>query len=167
MKPREARRKVVVGARMRLDGRWADVRILDASSHGFLVSTADAPPRGTCIELARGPAHYVARVMWQGNGRFGVQTRDRVCVDALLAPPTAATGNGAFDPSKGERRARDRTREELDQRALRNAWLGKTVEYASVAGAGAMAAMLIVSLFGSAFAAPMARISAALETPRP
>lgn len=167
MKPREPRRKLVVGARMRLDGRWADVRILDASSRGFLIATVDTPNRGTYIELARGPARYVARVMWQGNGRCGVQTQDRVCVGALLKPPECAANDGVADAAKVDRRGAERSRDALDQQAARSVWIGKSVEYAGVVGMGAVAAMLLYAMLGSMFAAPLSRISSALEDSRP
>ena len=158
---------MVVGARMRHDGRWADVCILDASSRGFLISTSNAPPRGTYIEITRGESRYVARVMWQGSDRCGVQTRDRVCVEALLTPREGSASDATFDSSKADRRAVARVRETLDRNAERSVWLGQTIEYASIAGIGAMAAILIVTMLTDAFSTPLARVSAALETARP
>lgn len=168
MKPRESRRKLVVGARVRHDGRWADVRILDASSRGFLVSMSNVPPRGTYIELARGPLRYVARVMWQGRDRCGVQTQDRVCVDSLLKPPERAANAAATpDAVANDRRSAERVRDSLDQQGARSIWLGKSIEYLSIVGAGAMAAIFLVTLLTDAFTAPLATVSAALASPHP
>lgn len=112
---------------------------------------------------------YVARVMWQGRDRCGVQTQDRVCVDALLKPPERAANADAdaADPVANNRRSAERSRDSLDQQAARSARFGKSIEYASIAGAGAMAAIFLATLLTDAFSAPLASVAAALESPRP
>lgn len=84
MKPREPRQKVMVPARMRSDDGYADICIRDISSRGMMVQGGSSPERGTYIEILRPACNVTARVVWAKDGRFGVQTQDRISLDAFL-----------------------------------------------------------------------------------
>ena len=55
VKPREERQKVMIKARMRSGASWHDVCVLNVSLHGVGIQTAEAPARGTYVEIRRGP----------------------------------------------------------------------------------------------------------------
>jgi len=121
---------------MRIDGYWADVQILDASSRGFLIHAAHSPPRGSYIELYRGRRRYVARVVWQTNQRCGVRTQDALSVDDLIKPPETQTASIASNEPAVERRERRRVSESIKQRGQSSRHIGRMVEYASIVGLG-------------------------------
>src|SRR5690349_16447421 len=122
MKQREPRRNVLIRARMRNGPSWADVNIRNISSRGLMVQAASSPPRGSYVELRRGRHAIVARVAWSNGRRFGVQTQDRLDVDAIVAEPDQSSSDfrkaKAADPAF-ERRATPRapTRAEIERRA--------------------------------------------------
>jgi len=164
LKAREPRRKVLVGARMRTDGHWADVQILDASSRGFLIQSPRSPARGTYIELCRGQRRYVARVVWQTNQRCGVRTQDALSIDDLLKPPETQRRGVAPDDPAVEWRERHRVFESIKRRAQSSRQVGKIVEFASIAGLGLVAAVLIFGGLGDLFGKPLTRVSEALTS---
>ena len=164
MKIREPRRKVLVGARMRIDGHWTDVQILDASSRGFLIHASHSPPRGSFIELHRGRRHYVARVVWQANQLCGVRTQDALSVDDLMNPPENQTASITSNESAVEQRERRRVSESIKQRGQSSRHLGRMVEYVSIVGLGGAAAVLIFGGLSDLFGKPLARVSEALSS---
>ena len=85
MKHREQRNKVLAKARMQCGARWQDVAILNYSAHGLGLTCEDPPPRGTFIEVRRGPFVIIARVAWTKGHRFGVRTQDPVASVAILS----------------------------------------------------------------------------------
>jgi hypothetical protein len=84
---REHRKRVRIRAEMRVDAKRMDVVICNVSSRGLLLSAEYTPQRGTYIELSRAGVVTVARVMWANDGRFGVQTRDKLDVSAMNHAP--------------------------------------------------------------------------------
>lgn len=50
----------------------------------MLVQSANAPPRGSYVEILRPGCSVTARVIWSKDRRFGIQSRDRINIDALL-----------------------------------------------------------------------------------
>ena len=168
MKPREPRRKIVVSARMRMGARWSDVRILDASSRGFMIHLTAAPPRGTYVELWRGRQRHVARVVWQAANRCGLQTQDKVSVDELVKPPEEQkapddAASAEANAQATERRSRERSLEQVAQSHVASKALSRTIEYGSMLALGALGAFLLFGMFQQAVNAPMARVSAALS----
>ena len=87
MRQREPRRKVLIKARMRLNGAWGDVRIQNISSRGLLIQAPHAPEHGTYLEIYRVRYVIVARVAWADGRNFGVQTQDRLDVDGIISEP--------------------------------------------------------------------------------
>ena len=162
MKPREPRRKIVVPARIRQAGRWADVRILDASSRGFMIHLPNAPPRGTYVELHRGRRSYVARVVWQSAQRCGLQTQDRVIVDDLVKPPEAVTDPRQDEAPTIERRSAGRARDRIELKAERSRTSGRAGQFAAFICGAVVAASLLYGMVGQALSRPLAQVSTAL-----
>jgi hypothetical protein len=104
MTPREPRRSVLIRARMRIDGVRVDVCILNISSRGLLLQSSAAPSRATYIEIFCGSLTIVGRVVWSKNRRFGIQTQDRLNVDAVVEqsarPPSARDLASVARPSE-------------------------------------------------------------------
>lgn len=148
---------------MRQDGRWADVRILDASSRGFMIHLSDAPPRGTYLELHRGRRSYVARVIWRTAQRCGLQTQDRVIVDDLLKPPEPVTDPQQDEAPTIERRTAGRSRDVIEQKAERSRTLGRAGQFAAFIGGAVVAASLLYGMVGQALSWPLAQVSVVLE----
>lgn len=114
MKPREARRKVMIKARMRAGAAWSDALILNLSSRGMLVRADQSLSRGSYLEIRRGPHVIVARVIWARSGRLGVQTQDPLPAEDLIsdsssaAAPARAANTGFQDRRAAPRRAEAR-----------------------------------------------------------
>lgn len=162
MRNRAPRRKVFVQARIRHGAHWDDVRVLDVSSGGFLLQVKKVPPRGTYIELCRGRANFVARVVWTGQEHFGVSTRDEVPVSNFVeAGATAQQPEGPRTECE-ERPHRTGRREATLQLLERNRWRARTIEYASLIGGGAFVALLLIGLLQDALMRPLSMIANAL-----
>ena len=82
---REDRQKVLIRAQMCAGGPQMDVCIRDVSSRGLLVQASEPPPRGAYVELVYGSAEVVGRVIWCKDRRFGIQSRERINVPALIS----------------------------------------------------------------------------------
>jgi Flp pilus assembly pilin Flp len=161
MKPREERRNVLIQARMRIDGKWVDVRIHNISSRGLLVQSTASPPRGTYVEIFKARHTIVARVVWSKNQRFGIHTRERLDVGALMgevAPPKA-------DPApSSERRSDPRrlTAAQVTQRLERSQRISSAVEFGAIVACGVIAAMITVSAVYETLSAPFEKVSGSL-----
>jgi hypothetical protein len=151
---REARRKVLIRAKMRADGLPMDVCIRDVSARGILVQAVNPPPRGTYVEIDVGGYEIVARVIWRKDRRFGLESRERINVRALA-------GGGSPEPAR-PRAARPPARASaVRQDAGRH--LAGTMEFAVIA---AFALALVAALGATAFetlSRPFENVSTTLE----
>lgn len=156
-RPRELRRRVVLPARLRSGARWSDACILNISSRGLMVQSGRAGPEGTEVELRRGDHVIVARVVWRDGARAGLATDDRLPVEEIMSVgQSSALQLVAFNGTIVERRRLPR--QKTDDARLR----GRAFEFV---GVGAIAVVLSFGIWGmaqQAFAAPLARIEAAL-----
>ena len=164
MKPREPRRSVVIQARMRLDGVWSDVCIRNISSRGMLLQAAAAPPRGTYVEIFRGRHSVVAQVRWCKDRRFGIHTRERMDVDAIINEPRGEPRRKA--DSGTERRSASRlpdtltsTAATLAARADRSRRLSATFQFCTMVGFSLVAAVMILTIVGEIVSRPFAIIA--------
>lgn len=82
---KEPRVKVLVRIQIRGAGALKDACIRDVSTCGLLLQADEAPARGTIIELVGPFPPVVARVVWTGERRFGVQAQGRIKVSDFLA----------------------------------------------------------------------------------
>ena len=83
------RRKVLLRGRMRgaQGASFTAICVRDVSPRGMLLQTNAPPPRGMVIEVYVAHQLIIARVIWAGDRRFGVMTRDRVDIASLLGEP--------------------------------------------------------------------------------
>lgn len=155
---REWRRRVAIPARVRIGPRWDDACILNLSTRGMMISTANPPAMGGEIEVCRADQVIRARVVWHSGARVGLRAEDMIAVDDILSGSAGdglhLTAPGAW--SGGERRHRPRSH---DDNRLR----GSAIEAAGVA-------LIVLSFVGAvfvlahqAFARPMAAVSTTLR----
>jgi hypothetical protein len=166
MKPREARRKVVIPARMRDGGAWVDVCIRDISSRGMLVQAASPPPRGTYIEIYKARHRIVARVVWRKERRFGVHTQDKLDIGAIIedaALAVAAPAAGSAPPPERRADPGRLTAAKLAERAERNRRLSAMFEFGCVVACGLAAAAITVSAVKQTLSRPLQSISEQLQ----
>jgi hypothetical protein len=160
VKPREPRQKVLIDARLRHDCGWSDARIVNLSSRGMLVRVAQAPARGSYVEIYRGPHRIVARVVWAQQDQFGAQAQDPITVDAI------ATGKEAEPPVlaniSSDRRFRRRaeTAAEKHERSRRRS---RRMEFLAVTAIGCAAAFLAFDTIDEMLSKPLKAVAAALR----
>ena len=167
MKPREPRRKVLIQARMRIEGVWADICIRDISSRGLLIQAAAAPERGSYIEIFRGPHVLVGRVVWKKDRRFGVQTQDRMDIEALVQQPLLSSPDRRVASTRqqlSDRRSCPAQSEAagIERRIERSRRASAALQFGVLITCGVFAAMTAVSLVGKALSAPLESVSSHL-----
>lgn len=135
--------------------------MLDISSRGFLLQANQPPGPGMYIELCRGRASVVARVVWARNQRFGVRTRERVAIEAFMGSFDcgAATRIAAPDASAALPERRHRTRDEAHERSRQ---LGRMMEQGAVLAAGLAGVALLAIFVTEALGRPLAVVVTAL-----
>jgi PilZ domain-containing protein len=152
-KPRELRRRVVVPARLRHGAAWTDACILNVSTRGLMIHTGRQISTGTQVEVRRGDHVIIARVVWRDGGRAGLFAEDRVPVEEIMTLGQSPTLQLTAGPAERRRNPRPQERSRLQGRAM---------EFAAVVAIGAFLAVAGLSMVQSAFARPLAMVSAAL-----
>lgn len=117
-----------------------------------MIHTNQQVSPGTSVEIRRGDHVIIARVVWRGGGRAGLQAEERVPVEEIMTVGQSTALQLTADG--GDRR---RYPHPEDRRAQ-----GRMVEFA---GAGVVALSLAVaalSMVEQAFARPIAMVTAAL-----
>jgi hypothetical protein len=148
---------VVLPARMRIGARWSDACILNISSHGLMIRTANRITDDSVVELRRGEHVIFARVVWRDGPKAGLQTDERVPVEEIITlDPSTSLQVTAADALLIERRNQPRRicqDSRLRARAIESIGV---VAIAAMVGAGAFG---MVEL---AFARPLAMVRMAL-----
>lgn len=132
MKPREPRSTVILATRLRHGDAWCDACILNVSSRGLLLHASAPPERGVFVEVRRGAHVVVGRVIWSKDGRFGLQTQDRLSVTTLVKGQRPGSPGGAAVFEQKDRRRRPRSK--TDSNASRQ--FGRLMEFLFVVGLG-------------------------------
>jgi hypothetical protein len=151
----------MIRARMRSNAAWHDVCILNLSTHGLGIQSADPPERGAYVEICRGRQTVIARVAWSKGHRAGLRSQDPIFIRALIndqAPPAPPAPNGAFV----ERRVTPRPSSTAHDNSRIRA---RVIEFASFSAIAAALAFIAVSALSSALSQPMAAVRQALDTP--
>jgi hypothetical protein len=159
MKSREPRKKVVIQARLRAGARWSDACILNLSSRGMLVRSAAAPPRGSYLEIRRGPHVIVAQVVWADTKIFGVRTQDRICSDALVKDVPTGTSTPSNQTASIDRRAVPRHSDDYEKHYAR----AKSFQFVTLIMLGVAGSFLAFGTVSKTFAAPLDRVNMSLS----
>lgn len=152
-KPRELRRRVVIPARLRHGASWSDTCIVNLSSRGLMIHTGREIAKGTEVELRRGDHVIVARVMWREGGRAGLRAEERVPVEDIMTLGQSSALR--LTAATKERRKHPRPEEQSRFR-------GRAIEFAGVLVIGASLGGAGLAMVETAFARPLALVSAAL-----
>lgn len=161
-KRRDARRKVLIPARMKQGVGWSDICIRDLSARGLLVQASAPPVRGTYVEIRRGVHIIVAKVAWSKGPYFGLTSQDRLPVDALiLQPQSAASAGAAQDNAKVDRRATPR-RSTTAQALARSRQSSSLIQYGFILILVVFFAFTLVGIVRDALSGGLGRAEAAL-----
>lgn len=160
MKARSARRKVMLGARMRCGATWNAASILDVSGTGLGLAAPTPPPPGAYVELRRGAYLVVARVIWTNGERFGVRAQDRIMVDALIGAAAVRSGVQGFG-GEAARLGSNRPQGAAERAAASRA-TARALQFGIVALFGAALAFAISDGVAQALAEPLERVSETL-----
>lgn len=156
---REARRPVVLNARMRTERGWCDITIRNVSSSGFMAQCSLPPRRGHYIEVWRGETCIVGYVVWSSGGRFGARSQAKIDIPALMANRPAGT-RGA------ERRKRERNPAVAPPspqvQAERSRQFGRAFEFVVLATIVVAAAFLLAGMVSHVLHNPFVAIKASL-----
>lgn len=156
MKQREPRHNVVVPARIRTVGGWADATILNLSNRGVMFRSTVRHERGNYLELRRGSYVIIARVMWSEGTRHGARAQGIIPVADIILDKAADRSAGL----QTERRARPRPTGRADFSRNR----GRRLEFI-VAGIGvACAALVAADLTFGALHASLTAVELALAS---
>jgi len=162
MKAREARRKVVVPARLNAGPKWVDAVVLNVSSRGMLVRSDTAVEVGTYIDIRRGRQVIIGRAVWTNGNQFGVRTQDRIDIEALLGElsrPSSADGPRPERRADPQRSAPTMT---AAQKADRNRHLGALFQYTMIAAVALAAAVYAASTVHDLLSTSMGAVTAHL-----
>lgn len=148
---------------MRAGGCWSEVCILNIGERGVGLQAANAPVRGTFVEIRRGSHILIGCVSWSNGRRFGVRTQDQVAIEEVTAEPNMSAAKG--DRESGgqptlERRTAPRP---IAERGERSRLTGRAVEFTFVAFLALSAAFVAFETVHQAIAKPMSSVTAALE----
>lgn len=150
LKPREARQRVALAVRVRVDGEWEDARIGNISSRGMMIACRTSFPKGTIVEIRRGQAIAIGRVVWTRSEHFGLRLQDRIRVEDFIEAKASAP-RYAPDGELRERRARPRLA--TDEAYVESCRRSSAIQFAgtvsfAVAGGG-LVALFTCELLGS------------------
>jgi hypothetical protein len=151
---------------MRLDGTWKDVCIRNISSRGMLIQASVTPPRGAYVEVRRGRHAIVARIAWSNEQRFGVQTQDRLNVEAVLKEPDLSGNDHASklqtQPSFERRAAPRPSQADLRWKAERSRYFSRSLEFACVGAVAASGGFLMFDTVSGILSRSVAVVTAEL-----
>lgn len=158
-KSREPRVAVNLLCRMRRGDGWHDVRIRNVSSRGLGAMSATPPALGQYVEVRRGSAVIIARVVWLRDCSFGLRTQDKIDLTSLVERAPAndrEPGQAAPDRRKSPREG------DFVRAAERSRRASSTLQYAVLAMAGLTAALFMSSVVRQIFSTPVAAATDAL-----
>jgi hypothetical protein len=163
MEPREPRNKVLVRARMQCGARWQDVCILNYSARGLGLTCEEPPPRGTYLEIRRGPFVIVAKVAWCKGHRFGARTQDPVAHVAIVGKVAPGGRNGEVGDAV-ERRSAPRLMTPVRKESRER---GRSIEFAGMAIAVLAGAVVVADSAYAQLSRPLEQVRSALSISNP
>lgn len=152
---------MLVKARMQCGAQWQDVCILNYSAYGLGLTCDTAPPRGTYLEIRRGPFVIVARVAWSKGHRFGARTQDAVAHVAIIGK-VAPGGRIANGTEPVDRRAAPRVPYAPSVKTTSRD-RGRSIEFAGLAMAVAAGAAVVADTAYAQLSNPLDKVRAALS----
>lgn len=160
--PREDRKSVRIGVRVRTDAGWTDATIQNVSNRGLMLHSLRPLRRNDFIEVARGRHRIVGRVVWSQGAGCGLRTQDQIDIAGLLGNPGASSATP-------ERRQKARVAaspapvRSIEERARASRALGQSFERLMVLVVGAAVSMFAAGSAYEALASPLKQVEAALS----
>lgn len=161
-RPREIRKSVRIGVRVRTDDGWIDATVRNVSQRGMMLDSLQPLRRSQFVEVARGRHRLVGRVVWSEATTCGLQARDCVDIHGLLAQPGSGSSGSTDDRRTHARSSAPVRGAKVAERAEASRLLGRGFEKAFMALALASVSILAVSSALEAGSAPIAKIDLAL-----
>ena len=81
----DTRHTAMLQGRMRDAGGTYAVRVGDISPRGMLVVSERPPSRGAIVDIMVNGHHVAGQVRWVSGRRFGLRTRERIDVAAMVS----------------------------------------------------------------------------------
>ena len=163
MKQREARRKVLVRARMRCGTGWGDVTIHNMSSRGLLATATEEHRTGEVIEIRRINHIIVGRIVWQKGPYFGVRTQDKIDIDGIVAAKPPAHKPGTDGPA-GEQDRRGAARViPIAEREAQSRRFAARFQFAIMIIGIAAGALIAAHYVSGVLSRPLEAVSAGLD----
>ena len=161
-RPRESRKSVHIGVRVRTDEGWIDATVRNVSQRGLMLHSPRPLRRNQFVEVARGRQLVVGRIVWSDATAAGMQARDCVDIGGLLAQSGAGSSNGADDRRSKGRASAPVPGASIAERAEASRLLGRGFEKAFMVLALASVSILAVGSALEAANAPIAKVGLAL-----
>ena len=161
MKEREARRKVLIPARMRWDGAWQSGKVRNVSSHGMMINMPGPPEPGTYVEVQLGATTHAARAVWTSGLAVGLRSREVIDLESLHM-------NSGRAPARTMIQQRGKLVAQTYQPAVRqrheeSRWLASLFQYATFVAVALCAASFVAWEVHKTLSASTSAISTALK----
>jgi hypothetical protein len=150
---------------MRHGDAWSDAHILNLSSGGLAMHSANPPSTGAYIEVRRGSHVIVGRVIWARSDRFGVRAQDRLSIGSLVANDPDGEPTRGHCAATAERRTRPRS-DELKWRYVRSRDKGRSLQFVCIAALGFVLAACAYDAVVGALSRPLSIVSRELADAR-
>lgn len=162
LRPREDRKTVRIGVRVRTDDGWVDATVRNVSSRGMMLHSLQPLRRNQFVEIARGRSRIVGRIVWSEDMACGLQSQDLVDLSLLLAPSEANAGVRATERRAAPRSVAPARAYVAIDRADRSKLIGYAMEKAAMVVAVASVSVLAVTSALEAAEKPLENVRVAL-----
>lgn len=151
-----------IGVRVRTDSGWVDATVRNVSSRGMMLHSLQPLRRNQFVEIMRGRARVVGRIVWSDDTGFGLQAQDIVDIPALLAQPQASGTVESTERRAAPRPTRPTRAYVAIERADRSKLIGYAMEKAAVVLVFASVSVLAVTSALEAAEKPLKEVRIAL-----
>jgi hypothetical protein len=162
LRPREDRKAVRISVRVRTDNGWIDATVRNVSSRGMMLHSLQPLCRNQFVEITRGRARVVGRIVWSDDVEFGLQAQDIVDISALLAQSQVGGTIESTDRRAPPRPTRQTRTYVAIERNDRSKLVGYAIEKAAVLIACTSVSVLAVTSALEAAENPIEEVRVAL-----
>ena len=151
---RAPRRQVLFKTLMRIGRFSTEVCIRDISSRGMLLLAHSPPPIGTYVKINVPALDVGGRVVWTGVRRFGINTRERLDVDAVISRLTQAAAKPvklAEPANKIDKSILPSDGDDTQQIAVRSEFLAKTINFVAIAACSVISVAILSIILNRLF----------------
>lgn len=161
-RPREIRRTVRIGVRVRTEAGWTNATVRNLSERGMMLDSPHPLPRNQFVEIARGRCRVVGRIVWSDDAACGLRAQDAIDIAGLLSGPQAASAQRENDRRAGDRAARPAPADAMAAHPDRARRIGRALQFGVVLAGIACAATIAVGSVLEVLGSPLEQIGTAL-----